>query len=523
MSDIINLLLSKSLLPISFLAFAGFFILLTGLYGIFARWSHFFSIIGLGLGLLLVGAGGDTAVNLMAHNPLIIYGWLLILGSTFVVLQLSGRFWQTAGGGDGRGANGIMDDTQQVGMFRFEIPTLMLWAVTGLAVMVSAGHFVTLYLGLELSSLCFYFLVNVNRQDQRASEAALKYYILGSMASAVFLFGVSLIYGMTGSLDFVEIKNALGNTAAGGGATLSLTLGLLFVIIGLGFKVSAAPFHFWAPDVYQGSLSPITAFFTTAPKLAGLIIIARLLLEYFSPLQAQWQVIVGILAVLSLVFGAFPALIQNNLKRFIALSGVSHVGFLLLALVALSKDANFDSLNFFTGYLFIYLTQTIGLMAILLGYRKVANKVVGKGDKGDAKDELQEQDLCLSDFAGLSRYRPKLAFGLLILLFSLAGIPPLLGFFSKWWVLIALVKFGFGPLAVVAVLLSLVSATYYLKIIKTIYIDAVPDGFTLAPRQLYDGQKNTLLHFWFWLMVLIQIGAPLLLGKLMGWLLIFRP
>ena len=507
------LLLSKTLLPITFMAAAGFFILLTGLYGIFARWSHFFSIIAMAAGVLLIGIGGDKAVGLMTHNPLIIYGWLLIFATTFVVLQLSGRFWQTTSGGL---APGSMEANQRVGLFRFEIPTLMVWAVTGLAVMVSSGHFVTLYLGLELSSLCFYFLVNVNRQDQRASEAALKYYILGAMASAVFLFGVSLIYGMTGSLDFAEIRNALGTAMTSGGATLSMTVGLLFVIIGLGFKVSAAPFHFWAPDVYQGALSPITAFFATAPKLAGLIIIARLLLEYFAPLQAAWQVIVAMLAVLSLVFGAFPALTQNNFKRFIALSGVSHVGFLLLALVAVSNDANFDSLNFFTGYLFIYATQTLGLMTILLGYRKLLNK-------GGTKYVMADEDLSLSDFAGLSRYRPSLALGLLVLLFSLAGIPPLLGFFSKWWVLIGLIKFNFGPLAVVAVLLSLVSATYYLKIIKTMYIDKAPDDFTIAPRQLYDGQTNSLINVWFWLMVLIQIAAPLLLGKLMEILTIFRP
>ena len=514
MNDIVSLLLSKTLLPISFMAAAGFFILLTGLYGIFVRWSHFFSIGAMAAGLLLVGAGGDRAVNLMAHNPFITYGWVLIFAATFLVLQLSGRFWQTTD------ANGMVINKQTSGktsgLFRFEIPSLMVWAVTGLAVMVAAGHFVTLYLGLELSSLCFYFLVNINRQDQRANEAALKYYILGSMASAIFLFGASLIYGMTGSLDFAEIKNALGGLTGNSGATLSITLGLLFVIIGLGFKVSAAPFHFWAPDVYQGALSPITAFFTTAPKLAGLMIIARLLLEYFSPLQAEWQIIVGALAVLSLVFGAFPALTQNNFKRFIALSGVSHVGFLLLALVALARDSNFDSLVFFSGYLLIYLTQTIGLMAILLGYRKLFNK--------DAqKDTVAEEDLSLSDFAGLSRYRPKLAFGLLVLLFSLAGIPPLLGFFSKWWVLIGLVKFNVGPLAIVAVVLSLVSATYYLKIIKTIYIDQPPTDFTLAPRQVYDGQKNGLVQFWFWAMVLAQIFLPLMLGKVMAWLAFFRP
>ncbi len=511
MTDIIHLLFSKNLAPISFLTAAAIFVLLTGLYGIFARWSHFFSIAALLGALLFVGRGDDVTVNLMAYHPFIVFGWLLILASTFVVLQLSGRFWQT-----------IVPMGKEVGrakpatsLFRFEVPTLMLLSVVGLMVMVAAGNFVTLYLGLELSSLCFYFLVSMNRHDQRASEAALKYYILGSMASAIFLFGVSLIYGMTGSLDFMEIKTAVANLMNGGDtAILSLTLGLLFVIVGLGFKISAAPFHFWAPDVYQGALSPVTAFFATAPKLASLVILARLLLEYFSPLQNQWQVLLAILAVLSLIFGAFPALTQNNLKRFIALSGVSHVGFLLLALVGLSKDGGFDSLGLFTGYLFIYLTQTIGLLAVLLGVHKVFIK---------PNKENNDDELSLSDFAGLSQYKPKLAFGLLVLLFSLAGIPPLLGFFSKWWVLIILVKYNFIGLAVLAVILSLVSSTYYLKIIKTIYIDAAPTDFKLESRQVYPGQKNTLINFWFWLVVLAQILMPLLLGKLMAWLALFRP
>ncbi|MGI9461012.1 MAG: NADH-quinone oxidoreductase subunit N [Alphaproteobacteria bacterium] len=512
MTDIADILFSQTLLPISFLVMAGFFILLTGLYGIFARWSHFFSIMAMLVGLLLLGWGNHSEVNLMVYHPFVLFGWLLVMVATFVVFQLSGRFWQTT-------TRLSLDNTKTKdsppqGFFRFEVPVMMLWAVAGLMVMVASGHFVTLYLGLELSSLCFYFLVSINRYDKRASEAALKYYILGAMASAIFLFGASLLYGMTGSLDFATMKDEIdAMLAAGDRGVLSLTLGLLFVIVGIGFKVSAAPFHFWAPDVYQGSLSPITAFFATAPKLAGLVVLGRLLLEYFSALQNQWQIIIAILALLSLVFGAFPALTQNNLKRFIALSGITHVGFLLLALVALSRDETFDSLVFFIGYLLIYLTQIIGLLVVLLGFHKVFKK----------PEPTQDDELYLSDFAGLSRGHPKLAFGLLLLLFSSAGIPPLLGFFAKWWVLIALVEYEFIGLAVVAVLLSLVSATYYLKIIKTIYMDKPSSDFTLMARQVYSGQDNMLMGFWFWLVVAVQLLAPLFLGNIMAWLNFFRP
>lgn len=509
MNNILPLLFSPQLLPAVLLSLMGFVILLLGPYGLLSRMAHLLSLIGLLLTLLLVlgGPNNGAAIPLLSFDPFIAYGFGIILFSAWVIFQLSGRYWQ------------------MTRLFRFEVASLLLWSLAGLLLMVAASNFLMLYLGLELSSLCFYFLVNLDRDNKKSSEAALKYYILGSTASALLLFGISLIYGMVGSVDFATIKATTQQLTSSGQTTtlLSLALGLLFVIVGLGFKIAAAPFHLWAPDVYEGAPTPITAFFATAPKLAGVIILARLLLQYFDNLADWWRPLLVILALLSLVLGAFPALIQNNFKRFIAIAGITHVGFLLLAMVALVGGTERD-LAPLSGYLFVYLSQTIGLMALLLGLIKQYKKAPRtKAKNKNDNQPVAEEDLLLSDFAGLASYRPRLAFGLLLLLFSLVGIPPLLGFFAKWWVVIALVQHGLSPLAVVAVLVGLVSATYYLKIIKTIYMDKPPQDFMLVNRSIYDGQQNRLMQFWLGLMVLIQLVAPLFLGSMLNWLRHYNP
>lgn len=502
MHDLLLYLSTGSMLAITILVLGAFVILISGLFG-FSRFSNPL-MLGFLLLAMVVAFSNSTAAptapiewpmagELITGDAFVSLFSVLVLGSAFFMFLLSGRYWQWSG------------------LYQFELPVIFLLSLAGLLSLISANHFITVYLGLELSSLCFYFLASFHRNNLRASEAGLKYYILGSVASAVFLFGVSLIYGVFGVLDFTSIIQAMANMDED--LVLPLMVGLIFVMVGLGFKMAAVPFHMWAPDVYDGVPTPITAFFITAPKIASVAILAKLLLLVFLPLQNHWQIVVQFLGVMSLLIGGYGALTQQRFKRFLAYAGILHVGFLLLSISTVSLSGLVALAN----YIIIYVIQSIGLFAMLLGVERLSIQ------KSKKSDEYEDRELHLSDLAGLASYRPILSFGLLLLLFSLVGVPPLLGFFAKWWVVVALVSVKSYVAAVIAVVISLVASTYYLKIIKLMYIDEPDKDIRVVNRTIMvsgkTGQvKNLMIGFWFFIAAVGQLLLVPFLGYMLDWL-----
>jgi NADH-quinone oxidoreductase subunit N len=326
----------------------------------------------------------------------------------------------------------------------FEYSILVLLSTLGMMVLISAGDLIMLYLGLELMSLALYVVAASNRDNAKSTEAGLKYFVLGALSSGMLLYGASLIYGFTGTVSFAGIATA----ATGGG--IGIVFGLVFLLAGLCFKVSAVPFHMWTPDVYEGAPTPVTAFFASAPKVAALAVFTRVTLTAFPGIITQWQQIVVFVAIASMALGSFAAIGQRNIKRLMAYSSIGHMGFALVGLAAGTAEGAQGVLI----YIAIYVAMTLGSFAIILAMKRNGHNV---------------EDI--SSFAGLSRTNPLLAFFFAMLLFSLAGIPPLAGFFAKWYVFVAAIKAGLFTLAVVGVLSSVVGAYYYLTIIKVMYFD----------------------------------------------------
>ena len=326
----------------------------------------------------------------------------------------------------------------------FEYPVLVLLSTLGMMVLISAGDLISLYLGLELMSLALYVVAASNRDDTKSTEAGLKYFVLGALSSGMLLYGASLIYGFTGTVSFAGLAAAI-NTASVG-----LVFGLVFLLAGLCFKVSAVPFHMWTPDVYEGAPTPVTAFFASAPKVAALAVFTRVTLTAFPGILTQWQQIVVFVSIASMALGSFAAIGQRNIKRLMAYSSIGHMGFALVGLAAGTVEGAQGVLV----YLAIYVTMTLGSFAIILAIKR----------NGQSFENI-------SDFAGLSRTNPLLAFFFAMLLFSLAGVPPLAGFFAKWYVFVAAMKAGLFTLSVIGVLTSVVGAYYYLAIVKVMYFD----------------------------------------------------
>jgi NADH-quinone oxidoreductase subunit N len=324
---------------------------------------------------------------------------------------------------------------------------LGLFAVLGMMIMASAYSLLSVYLGLELLSLSLYAMVAMQRDSDSASEAAMKYFILGALASGMLLYGISMIYGLTGHLQLSNIAEAINTDSIN---RSYLVFGMIFLIIGMAFKLGAAPFHMWVPDVYQGAPTPVTLFISTAPKLAAFAMAIRILVDGLFPLVADWQSILMILAVLSMAVGNIIAIAQTNIKRMLAYSTIAHVGFLFLGLIA-GTISGFSGSMF---YIISYALMSMGAfgMVILLG-------------RNGFEAEM------LDDFKGLSERNPWFAFIMLCLMFSMAGVPPFLGFWSKWFVLKELVASGFVELAAVAVVFSIIGAYFYLRIIKLMYFD----------------------------------------------------
>ncbi len=340
---------------------------------------------------------------------------------------------------------------ERAGAMRAEYPVLILLSSIGMGIMVSASDLITLYIGLELQSLSAYVLASFVRSDGRSAEAGLKYFVLGGLASGILLFGASLVYGFAGSSSFAAINAALGNEIG-----LGMIFGIVFVLSGLAFKMSAAPFHMWTPDVYEGAPSPVTAFFASAPKVAASVLTIRVVTEAFGNQTLVWQQIVIVVALMSIIIGAVGAIGQQNLKRLLAYSSINNVGFILIGLACATEEGIAAMLV----YLVIYVAMTLGSFAVLMQL---------KGRDGEYKENL-------ADISGLSKTRPALAAALAVFMFSLAGIPPLFGFWGKLVVFQAAVAANLLPLAVIGIAASVIGAFYYLKVVKVMYFDDPADA-----------------------------------------------
>ncbi|MDE2513195.1 MAG: NADH-quinone oxidoreductase subunit NuoN, partial [Alphaproteobacteria bacterium] len=341
------------------------------------------------------------------------------------------------------------------GIARIEFPVLMLISTAGMMMMIAANDLISLYLGLELQSLALYVLAAFARDDVRSTEAGLKYFVLGAVASGMLLFGASMVYGFAGTTSFDGLAKLFAG-GAGNGNGVGLITGIVFISVGLAFKVSAVPFHMWTPDVYEGAPTPVTAFFSVAPKIAALTLFLRVMLQPFGSLSADWLQIIWAISFASMAWGAFAAIAQSNIKRLMAYSSIGHVGYALIGLAAGSAAGVRGVLV----YLAIYLFMNAGTFAVILCMRRDGKMVEG-----------------IDDLAGLSRTHPALALALAIFMFSLAGIPPLAGFFAKLYVFIAAIDAGLPVLAVLGVLTSVVGAYYYLRIVKVMYFDEAGGAF----------------------------------------------
>jgi NADH-quinone oxidoreductase subunit N len=393
--------------------------------------------------VLLIGAGA-AVVWLPA-------GTLVAFGGSFIVDPFARFLKLLALTGS---ATAILMSTSYLKLERqqrFEYPILIVLSATGMLMLISASDLIALYLGLELMSLALYVVAAINRDSVKSSEAGLKYFVLGALSSGMLLYGASLIYGFTGTVSFAGIAKTAGQGGIG------LVFGLVFLFAGFCFKISAVPFHMWTPDVYEGAPTPITAFFAAAPKVAGIAIFVRTTIVAFPEITSQWRQIVVFVAIASMALGAFAAIGQRNIKRLMAYSSIGHMGFALIGLAAGTAEGVQGVLV----YMAIYVAMTLGTFACILAMRR---------------DGMLVEEV--SDLAGLARTNPALAFFFAMLLFSLAGIPPLAGFFAKFYVFLAAIKANLFTLAVIGVLTSVVGAYYYLAIIKTMYFDEPAKGFS---------------------------------------------
>ena len=421
------------------------------------------------MALLMFGVfRGERVV--MAVNWLSI---LLLVGAGIIIVWLGGERFETFGGSFvlepfarflkllalvGSAAAILMSFNylQREGQNRFEYPILIVLSTAGMLMLISAADLIALYLGLELMSLALYVVAAINRDSLRSTEAGLKYFVLGALSSGMLLYGASLVYGFTGTVSFDGIAKA---SAAGG---IGLVFGLVFLFAGFCFKISAVPFHMWTPDVYEGAPTPITAFFAAAPKVAGIAMFTRVAIDAFPDIVPQWQQIVVFVAIASMALGSFAAIGQRNIKRLMAYSSIGHMGFALVGLAAGTAEGVQGVLV----YMAIYVTMTLGTFACILSMRRDGRMVEEIGD-----------------LAGLARTKPAMAFFLAMLLFSLAGIPPLAGFFAKFYVFLAAIQAGLFALAVIGVLASVVGAYYYLAIVKIMYFDEPAQAFEPMPYE----------------------------------------
>ena len=363
---------------------------------------------------------------------------------------------------------------------RFEYPVLVMFAGIGMMLMVSANNLLSLYMALELQSLSLYVLAAFHRNSLKSGEAAAKYFILGALSSGMLLFGISLIYGFTGSLDFTTIQTTLQNLES---IPPGFTIGMVFVLAALVFKISAAPFHMWTPDVYQGSPTSVTAFFALVPKVAAMALIIRLIFMPFTAAEEQWVQILYFVSVASLIFGSFAAIAQENIKRLLAYSSIGNMGYALIGLIA-GTELGVSAVVIF---MLIYMIMTAGSFAVVLCMRR---------------DGIAVENI--SDLSGLSKNQPFLAYAMAALMFSMSGIPPLAGFFGKLFIFNAALASGYYTLAVLGVMASVVAAYYYLRIIKVMFFDEPTDAFDKE-----EGLEKRLVLFFSLAFILGFIFKPM--------------
>jgi NADH-quinone oxidoreductase subunit N len=402
-----------------------------------------------GAGIALVGpasSGGYAFDGLYRADAFGAFAKVLIYIASAVAIMMAPSFFARSQGED----------------LRPEYPVLILLSACGMGIMVSASDMLTLYVGLELQSLAAYVLASFMRRDGRSAEAGLKYFVLGALASGILLYGISLVYGFSGTTVFSGIAEAYAGTKS-----LGLLFGLVFVFAGLAFKISAVPFHMWTPDVYEGAPTPVTAFFASAPKVAAMAMAVRVAIEAMGPATDQWRQIVIFAALASIILGAVAAIGQTNVKRLLAYSSINNVGFALIGLAAGTPEGVSGVLM----YLTIYVAMTLGSFLVVLQMR---------GDDGQPVETI-------ASLAGMSRTRPGLAAALAIFMFSLAGIPPLFGFYAKFAVFSAAVDAGLFPLAVVGIAASVIGAYYYLRVVKTMYFDDPAPAFAPMENKVEGG------------------------------------
>jgi NADH-quinone oxidoreductase subunit N len=367
---------------------------------------------------------------------------------------------------------------------RFEFPVLILLATTGMMMMISANDLISLYIGLELQSLALYVVAAFKRDTATSSEAGLKYFVLGALSSGMLLYGCSMIYGFSGTTSFEQLAASF----SGGNYSVGIIIGIVFVSVGLAFKCSAVPFHMWTPDVYEGAPTPVTAFFSVAPKIAAIALFIRFLIEPFGGLVGEWRQIIQFIAIASMLLGSFAAINQRNIKRLMAYSSIGHVGYALIGLAAGTADGVRGVLI----YMAIYLVMNLGTFAVILCMRR-------NGKMVEAIDDL----------AGLSKTQPGLAAALFIFMFSMAGIPPLAGFLSKLYVFMAAIDAGLYTLAVIGVVTSVVGAYYYLRIVKVMYFDESTGVFD---RPIEIEMRGVLVVTAVLVLLLFIVPGPLATG-----------
>jgi NADH-quinone oxidoreductase subunit N len=448
MSNILAIADATAALPEIFLAVSAMALLMLGVFTDRNRTDliNTLSLAALAVTAALVIFTSDGGAARAFHDSFIVDGFarfmkMLVLFGSAVAIILSSNFLKTER------------------LDKFEYPVLVLLATVGMMTMISANDLIALYMGLELQSLALYVVAAFNRDSARSSEAGLKYFVLGALSSGMLLYGASLIYGFSGSVAYADIARAATSAEVG----LGLLFGLVFLIAGLAFKISAVPFHMWTPDVYEGSPTPVTAFFAGAPKVAAMAVFVRVMHDGFAGAVAEWQQVIVFISIASMVLGAFAAIGQDNIKRLLAYSSIGHMGYALVGLAAGTQSG----VRGVAIYMAIYMAMTLGAFACVIYMRR----------RGTAVERI-------SDLAGLARNDSVMAFVLAMLMLSLAGIPPLAGFFAKYFVFLAAIEANMYTLAIIGVLASVVSAFYYLRVVKVIYFDEPVDEFDAAPFEV---------------------------------------
>ena len=427
----------KNIIPEVFILLSSFSLLIAGVFSkTLNKIINYVIVILLAALILVIYFNFTSSVTLFGNSytidPLSNFMKILVLISVLFTMLISNTY------------------LERLKIAKFEYPIIILLSTLGMFVMISANNLIVFYLGLELQSLCLYVLAAINTKSLKSSEAGLKYFVLGSLSSGLLLYGCSLVYGFTGSVDYSEIAKVATEQSG------ALKFGLVFILCGIAFKISAVPFHMWSPDVYEGSPTSVTTFFAMAPKVAAIAALIKFLNVPYANFISEWRTIVIVLSITSMFLGAVAAIGQSNLKRLMAYSSIGHVGFILAGLAIATPQ----SLSAVLVYLVIYVFMNIGVFACIMSLNR--NGVYFEN---------------ISDLSGLSKHHPLIAICLTILTFSLAGVPPLAGFFAKFYIFLAIIQQKIYYLAVVGLLSAVIAAFYYLRIIKVIYFDAAKESY----------------------------------------------